>query len=205
LLVTFKSRSSHLSETRAKAKPAAKSKAAATKAVKPKAIAAKTKSAVKAKSAPKSKAPAKNAVKAAGKAPAKAMIKQPKVGKAPAVKASKTAKPARPELLNLIVKILDDGKAEDVVELNLIGRNPMTDYMVVASGRSQRHVAALAEQLQGKLKEEGFGSNIEGLSACDWVLVDALDVVVHLFRPEVRSFYDIEQMWANEPAIAQAS
>jgi ribosome-associated protein len=107
--------------------------------------------------------------------------------------------------LDLIVKILDDGKAEDVVELNLIGKNPMTDYMVVASGRSQRHVAALAEQLQAKLKDEGYGANIEGLGACDWVLVDALDAVVHLFRPEVRSFYNLEQMWADEPAIARAS
>jgi ribosome-associated protein len=99
---------------------------------------------------------------------------------------------------------LDDAKAEDVVELNLIGKNPLADYMVVASGRSQRHVQALAEQLAQKLKSEGFGANVEGLGAGDWVLVDALDVVVHLFRPEVRSFYDLERMWSDEPAAKAA-
>jgi ribosome-associated protein len=137
------------------------------------------------------------------------MVKAPKAATPKAPKPAKLTKPARPALLDLIVKILDDGKAEDVVELSLIGKNPMTDYMVVASGRSQRHVAALAEQLQAKLKEEGYGANIEGLGACDWVLVDALDAVVHLFRPEVRSFYNLEQMWGEEPtstpAIARAS
>lgn len=113
-------------------------------------------------------------------------------------------KPQRPALLDLIFKTLDDAKAEDVVELNLIGKNPLADYMVVASGRSQRHVQALAEQLAQKLKSEGFGANVEGLGAGDWVLVDALDVVVHLFRPEVRSFYDLERMWSDEPAAKAA-
>lgn len=113
-------------------------------------------------------------------------------------------KPQRPALLDLIFKTLDDAKAEDVVELNLIGKNPLADYMVVASGRSQRHVQALAEQLAQKLKSEGFGANVEGLGVGDWVLVDALDVVVHLFRPEVRSFYDLERMWSDEPAAKAA-
>jgi ribosome-associated protein len=106
--------------------------------------------------------------------------------------------------MDLIVKTLDDAKAEDIVELSLIGKNPMTDYMVVASGRSNRHVQALAEQLAQKLKAEGYGANVEGLEAGDWVLVDALDAVVHLFRPEVRSFYDLERMWSDD-ASAQAA
>lgn len=155
-------------------------------------------------------AKAKVASKATSKVMSKAVVKPAKAApKATAPKAAPrkktpSPKPQRPELLKLIVKILDDAKAEDIVELSLIGKNPMTDYMVVASGRSQRHVQALAEQLSQKLKQEGFGANVEGLEAGDWVLVDALDVVVHLFRPEVRSFYDLERMWMDEPAVQAA-
>lgn len=172
---------------------------------------AKVKAIAKSKPAKSSAAPRK----AAGpvKKTTKAKLASPKIAKAKAAPQLKTtkpakaprAKPARPPLLDLIVKVLDDAKAEDIVELNLIGKNPMTDYMIVASGRSQRHVAALAEQLAQKLKENGYGANIEGLGASDWVLVDALDAVVHLFRPEVRSFYNLEQMWADDAPVAQAS
>jgi ribosome-associated protein len=168
-----------------------KAKASKKAAVKPKAKPAAAKAAPRAK-----------AVKAAPKAQAAA---KPAPQKAATRKKAPAPKPQRTELLALIHKILDDAKAEDIVELNLIGKNPMTDYMVVASGRSQRHVQALAEQLSQKLKQEGYGANIEGLGAGDWVLVDALDVVVHLFRPEVRSFYDLEQMWKDEPPVRAAS
>ncbi len=131
-------------------------------------------------------------------------IVKPAIVKAPARKKAAAAKPQRPEILTFILKTLDDAKAEDIVELSLIGKNPMTDYMVVASGRSQRHVQSTADLLAKKLKEAGYPANVEGLGAGDWVLVDALDVVIHLFRPEVRSFYDIEQMWRDEPAARVA-
>lgn len=91
-----------------------------------------------------------------------------------------------------------------MVELSLIGKNPMTDYMVVANGRSQRHVQSTAELLAQKLRAAGYPANVEGLGAGDWVLVDALDVVVHLFRPEVRAFYNLEQMWLDDPAAKAA-
>jgi ribosome-associated protein len=105
-------------------------------------------------------------------------------------------------MLALIRNTLEDGKAEDIVEIDLVGRNPMTDTLVIANGRSQRHVGAMADQIAKKLREAGFGVKIEGLPHCDWVLVDALDVIVHLFRPEVRAFYNIEQLWSDEPSIA---
>lgn len=132
--------------------------------------------------------------------PAKATVTKP----APRKKAS-APKPQRPEILTFILKTLDDAKAEDVTELSLIGKNPMTDYMVVASGRSQRHVQSTAELLAQKLRAAGFPANVEGLGAGDWVLVDALDVVIHLFRPEVRAFYNLEQMWMDEPSVQAAS
>ena len=144
------------------------------------------------------------AAKTKARATAAKPAQKPPVAKIPSKKKAVAPKPQRPAILDLIVKTLDDAKAEDIVELSLIGKNPMTDYMVVASGRSQRHVQALAEQLSQKLKSEGFGANVEGLGAGDWVLVDALDVVVHLFRPEVRTFYDLEQMWMDEPAARAA-
>lgn len=81
--------------------------------------------------------------------------------------------------------------------IDLSGRSPMADYMVIASGRSDRHVGAIAEQLRTKLKQRGIdGIRLEGLPHCDWVLVDAGDVIVHVFRPEVRSFYNLERMWS---------
>jgi len=103
----------------------------------------------------------------------------------------------------LVLGVLDDDKAEDVVSIDLEGKSSVTDVMVIASGRSNRHVGAIADHILRKLKDQGFGRvKVEGLSTCDWVLIDAGDVVVHLFRPEVRNFYDLEKMWSVTPDTA---
>jgi ribosome-associated protein len=100
-------------------------------------------------------------------------------------------------LHQLVLSSLDDDQAQDVVSIPLEGKSSIADHMVIASGRSTRQVAAMAQKLAERLKQGGFGpSRIEGLPAADWVLIDAGDVVVHLFRPEVRSFYNLERMWA---------
>jgi ribosome-associated protein len=103
-------------------------------------------------------------------------------------------------LEELILSRLDADKAEDVVLIDLKDKSPLADAIVIASGRSQRHVGALADHLLRALKDAGYGrARIEGLPACDWVLIDAGDVIVHLFRPEVRAFYNIEKIWSVEP------
>ena len=102
-------------------------------------------------------------------------------------------------MLDLVLNSLDEDQAQEVVTIPLQGKSSMADYMVIASGRSTRQVAAIAQKLAERLKQAGFGSSrIEGLPAADWVLIDAGDVVVHLFRPEVRSFYNLERMWGFE-------
>jgi ribosome-associated protein len=104
-----------------------------------------------------------------------------------------------PDILERIVKSLDDDKAEDIVTIDLQGRSSLTDAIVIASGRSQRHVASIAEHLARKLKDAGYGTRpVNGAGQSDWVLVDAGDVIVHIFRPEVRSYYDLEGMWSVE-------
>jgi len=109
-----------------------------------------------------------------------------------------TACPAG-DLTALILSSLEDDKAQDVVIIDLADRSSMADAMVVASGRSHRHVSAMTDHLSRRLKENGHGTaRVEGLPHCDWVLVDAGDVIVHLFRPEVRSFYNLEKMWSVE-------
>ena len=108
-------------------------------------------------------------------------------------------------LLALVLGQLDDDQAQDVVSIPLAGKSSIADHMVIASGRSTRQVAAMAQKLAEKVKAEGFGPvKLEGLPAADWVLIDAGDVVVHLFRPEVRSFYNLERMWAfgDAPPVA---
>jgi ribosome-associated protein len=100
-------------------------------------------------------------------------------------------------LETLILNKLDDDKAQDIVCIDLRGKSSVADTLIIASGRSHRHVGALADHVMRALKEKGFGkARVEGLPACDWVLIDAGDVVVHLFRPEVRSFYNIEKIWS---------
>ena len=97
----------------------------------------------------------------------------------------------------LILDQLDEDQAQELVTIPLEGKSSIADHMVIASGRSTRHVAAMATKLAERLKKAGHGTpRIEGLPAADWVLIDAGDVVVHLFRPEVRSFYNLERMWA---------
>ena len=98
---------------------------------------------------------------------------------------------------DLILSRLDDDKAQDVVFIDLKGKSPVADGLIVASGRSQRHVGAMADHLLRALKDAGHGKcRVEGMPSADWVLIDAGDVIVHLFRPEVRSFYNLERMWS---------
>ncbi|KQM21858.1 ribosome silencing factor [Novosphingobium sp. Leaf2] len=99
-------------------------------------------------------------------------------------------------LLALILQSLDDDQVQELVTIDLDGKSSIADFMVIGSGRSTRQVAAMAQKLGERLKQGGFGNpRIEGLPAADWVLVDAGSVVVHLFRPEVRTFYNLERMW----------
>ncbi len=99
-------------------------------------------------------------------------------------------------LHELILRSLDDDQAQEIVSIPLEGKSTIADFMVIASGRSTRQVAAMAQKLAERIKHGGFGHvRIEGLPAADWVLVDAGDVVIHLFRPEVRTFYNLERMW----------
>lgn len=108
-------------------------------------------------------------------------------------------------LHDLVLRSLDDDQAQEVVTIPLSGKSSIADHMVIASGRSTRQVASMAQKLSMKIKQElGRNVRIEGLPVADWVLIDAEDVIVHLFRPEVRTFYNLERMWAFEesaPAV----
>lgn len=111
--------------------------------------------------------------------------------------------PTPESLKALIEKTLDDDQAEEVVVIDLNGKTTFADYMIVASGRNARHIGAMAHHLREKVKTAGFGSvETEGEPQCDWVLVDAGDIIIHLFRPEVRTFYNIEKMWGFETTPA---
>lgn len=171
------------------------------------------------KKAPAKKAPAKKAAAKAAPAKKKPTAKSPAKVKAKAkantpVRKKPAARPAKvkvaakaaaqTDLLKRIVASLDDDKAENIITIDLEGRSALCDAAVIASGRSSRHVAAIADHLARKLKEAGYGSRpISGAGAGDWVLVDAGDVIVHIFRPEVREYYDLEGMW-NVGAPAKA-
>ena len=103
----------------------------------------------------------------------------------------------------LILSSLETDKAEDIVSIDLHGKSPVTDIMIIASGRSHRHVGAIADHVLRALKKAGLGKvAVEGLPACDWVLVDAGDVILHLFRPQVRAFYNLEKIW-SAPALPE--
>jgi ribosome-associated protein len=175
-----------------------------TSKVKPK---GKTKLAKKVKPAPKKKPLVKARAAVKPKAAAKPQS-TPKVASKtkPAVNAGAPARIETPKpeaytnqsLLSIVMAQLEDAKAEDIIAINLDGKTAIADNMVVASGRSNRHVGAIADQLVDKLKEAGHRHiRVEGMDQCDWVLVDAVDVVVHLFRPEVRSFYNLEKLWSE--------
>lgn len=111
------------------------------------------------------------------------------------------------QLLAIVEKSLDDDRAENVIVIDLAGKSSFADYMVIASGRSSRQVSAIAEHLRERLKAAGVAQvGAEGLSQGDWVLIDGGDIVIHLFRPEVRAFYNLEKMWGLEvPAAAEIS
>ncbi len=110
--------------------------------------------------------------------------------------ASKDKDEAAEMLHALVMQSLDDDQAQEVISIPLEGKSNIADYMIVASGRSSRQVASMAQKLAERIKKAGRNARIEGLPSADWVLIDAEDVIVHLFRPEVRSFYNLERMWA---------
>jgi ribosome silencing factor RsfS/YbeB/iojap len=138
--------------------------------------------------------------------------KTTKPAKKPAAKKATPAKKSAPKkktsastLLSRILKSLDDDKAESVTTIDLEGRSSLCDTIVIANGRSSRHVASIAEHLARRLKEVGYGTRpVNGLAQGDWVLVDAGDVIVHVFRPEVRAYYDLEGMWSVDEKPARA-
>ncbi len=103
-------------------------------------------------------------------------------------------------LADIVCRSLDDDKAEDISVIDLAGKTSIADTMVIASGRSSRQVGALADHLVRRLKDAGLRPAIEGKANSDWVIVDAGSVIVHIFRPEVRAFYNLEKMWGNGPA-----
>ncbi len=148
---------------------------------------------------------AKKTKKAVKASPPKAGVKKsakPKTRKAAASKALKPPVPKAPkaappsDLLKRIVASLEDDKAEAIVTIDLEGRSSLCDAAVIASGRSSRHVMSIAEHLARRLKEQGYGTRpVTGAAQGDWVLVDAGDIIVHVFRPEVRDYYDLEGMW----------
>jgi ribosome-associated protein len=108
------------------------------------------------------------------------------------------------ETLKMILDRLDDIKAEDTVTIDLTAKTTIGDYMVVTTGRSNRHVGAIADHVTEGLAAAGVKTHTEGMPNCDWVLIDAGDVIVHVFRPEVREFYSLERMWAGSPARRKA-
>ena len=130
-----------------------------------------------------------------------AIVRKARAGKAKPPAASK-------KLLDLIETSLDDDKAENVVAIDLSGKSSIADYMVIASGRSARQLGAMADHLAVKLKAFGIGRvGVEGAAAGDWLLIDGGDVIVHLFRPEIRRIYNLEKMWGMElpdPELALA-
>jgi ribosome-associated protein len=108
-------------------------------------------------------------------------------------------------LHELVLRSLDDDQAQDVVTIPLTGKSNIADHMVIASGRSTRQVASMAQKLTERIKQDlGRTVRIEGLPVADWVLIDAEDVIVHIFRPEVRTFYNLERMWSFEESAAAA-
>ncbi|HTH15987.1 MAG TPA: ribosome silencing factor [Magnetospirillum sp.] len=109
------------------------------------------------------------------------------------------------DLVDLVVNSLDGDKAEDIVVVDLRGKSSIADHMVIATGASSRQVGAMADHLMRKLKDVGQHPAAEGFPQCDWVLIDGGDIIVHLFRPEVRSFYNLEKMWGGVPAAVAAS
>ena len=157
--------------------------------------------------AKKAPAKAKSKTKAAAKPAPKKSAKKPISKKAAMKKAANQPLYAADEaLLERIRTSLDDDKAEDIVTIPMGGRSSLADAIVIATGRSSRHVASIAEHLARRLKDAGYGTRpVNGAQQGDWVLVDAGDVIVHIFRPEVREYYNLESMWSvPEPKRSRA-
>ena len=114
-------------------------------------------------------------------------------------------RPDAEEILQLVLTRLDDMKAEDIVTIDLRDKSSVGDYMVVSSGRSQRHVGSVADRVVEDLHKVGVAAHVEGVPHCDWVLIDAGAVIVHVFRPEVRDFYNLEKMWTTGGPVRRAS
>jgi ribosome-associated protein len=113
-------------------------------------------------------------------------------------------RPGAEETLRIVLARLDDVKAEDTTTIDLRNDSTLADYMVVTSGRSNRHVGSVADRVLEGLHQAGLtGVRVEGMPHCDWVLIDAGDVIVHVFRPEVRMFYNLEKMWTRGPSAAR--
>lgn len=104
--------------------------------------------------------------------------------------------------LEAVLASLDDSKAEDIVAIDITGRSSVADHMIVATGRSNRHVGAIADRLMEDIKERVTDPRVEGMPSCDWVLLDLGDIIVHLFRPEVRQFYNLERLWQPDGTSA---
>ncbi|MFV0626731.1 MAG: ribosome silencing factor [Alphaproteobacteria bacterium] len=119
------------------------------------------------------------------------------MAKTATAKKNQIVEAADEKILEIVQKTLDDNKAEDIEVLDLRGKTSITNFMVIASGTSQRHVSALSEYVYEALKKQGFKSDVEGKANADWVLIDAFDVIVHIFKPEVREFYNLEKMWKS--------
>jgi len=119
-------------------------------------------------------------------------------------KGAPAAVPAAADLNRLVQGLLDDAKAENTVVIDLAGKSSIADAMIVTEGRATRHVAAIADRIVQGLKDAGLkGMKVEGLNTADWVLIDAGDVIVHIFRPEVRAFYNLEKMWSADRPVEQ--
>ncbi len=180
-------------------KTALKSAGTAKTVAKKAAPKATKKNAVKPKTATKSKAVAKPKIAAKAKTAtprAAAKAKATRKSTAKKVEATRPADARARQLLKLVEKSLDDDKAEDIVSVDLAGKSAIADYMVIATGRNVRQLAAMAHHIAEKLAKAGAKPiNIEGISQGDWVLVDGNDIIVHLFRPEVRKLYSLEKMW----------
>jgi ribosome-associated protein len=131
----------------------------------------------------------------------KGTLPTPAISRAGARRPAETISKVRPdaeEILRLVLARLDDMKAEDTVTIDLTGKSTIADAMVVTSGRSNRHVGAVADRVLQDLTQAGLrDAKVEGMPHCDWVLIDAGDVIVHVFRPEVRAFYNLEKMWTR--------
>ena len=178
-------------------KTAAKSSAAKSKAVKPRAAKTAT-----AKAAAKPAKPKTSKATSPKTTPIKIAKPKAAVSRTRKASASVVAKPASAgsPTLDLILARIDDMKAEQTITIDLRGKSAFSDFMVVTSGRSNRHVGAVAETIAKGLKERGIkGLHVEGLTNCDWVLIDTGEVIVHIFRPEVREFYNLERLWTQTP------